>query len=315
MAGGIPFFCAELSRGADEGAFGTASVGDVWLLVEYPFVWHPKVLEQSVLPPPVKTHLQRLLRTVPRARLLFIKQARQRADHINVFVARSRETGSSLVRFRLTSYEELLDFDGARLASAESAQGGTVVVEPLYLICTHGRRDKCCAKFGWPLYKILRQHAGGAVWQSSHVGGDRFAANLVCFPHGVFYARVDEESGRRMMGEYGAGKIVLEDYRGRACYSHPVQAAEFFVRRESGLRGLDELRLLDCARAGESAQRVRFTSDGGAIVHTAVVSRRESVFRTFVTCHADEPKTVAQYALEEYVAVRARPRAGGDIVG
>lgn len=313
MVGGIPFFCSELSRGAGEGAQGTASAGDVWLLVEYASVWHPKALEQSVLAPAVKSHLQRLLRAVPRSRLLFIKQGRRCADHLTVFVVHSRETAPTAARFHLSSYDELLDFDAERLASAETAPGAEAVSEPVFLVCTHGRRDKCCAKFGWPLYKALSGGPGGdAVWQSSHVGGDRFAANLVCFPHGVFYARVDEESGRRMMAEYREGRLVTEGYRGRACYGHGVQAAEFYVRREAGLLGLEELRLLDVSRVGAEAQRVRFASGGGAVVHTAVVGRRESAYRTFVTCHADEPKTVAQYTLEEYraAAAEARPRAG-----
>lgn len=300
MAGGIPFFCSELSSGAGEEPHGTASVGEAWLLVEYPAAWQPKALEGSALPPPVKRHLTRLLKEMPRSRLLFIKQARQSPDRATVFVARTRESAPSVFRFSLPDYEGLLDFDAAVLRAPGRAPGAERHDEPLYLVCTHGLRDKCCAKFGWPLYKSLRERAGGRVWQSSHVGGDRFAANLVCFPHGLFYARVTEESGRRIMGDYEAGRVTLENYRGRACYGHGAQAAEFYVRRESGLRGLDDLRLLDCVRAGESAQRVRFSSAGGEVIHTAVVGRRESFFRTFVTCHDHEPRAVSQYALEEY---------------
>jgi hypothetical protein len=149
------------------------------------------------------------------------------------------------------------------------------------------------------------------VWQSSHVGGDRFAANLVCFPHGLFYARVTEESGRRIIDEYARGRVVLENYRGRACYPHLIQAAEFFVRRESGLVGVEDLRLRGAApREGDSARRVRFeTVADPPAVHEALVSWGDSLFRNFVTCHADEEKCVTQYALGEYRVVAASPLA------
>ena len=58
------------------------------------------------------------------------------------------------------------------------------------------------------------------------MGGDRFAANLVCFPDGLFYAHVTEHDERAVIEAYGARRIALSHYRGRACYSQPVQAAE-----------------------------------------------------------------------------------------
>lgn len=304
-----PYFCSLLSRGAGEKTFATASVGDLWMLVEYPSVWGTRALEDSALPAAVKTHLGSLLKTIPRARLLFIKQGRACSDYFNFFVARTRERGPSIVKFQLRSYEELTEVDVAALAGGETA-GGVLTDEPMFLVCTHGRRDKCCAKFGYPLYKALRAREGGAaVWQSSHVGGDRFAANLVCFPHGLFYAHVAEEAGSRIIDEYRARRIVLDHYRGRACYSHPVQAAEFFVRQESGLVGVEEFRHLRTDRAGDRFRRVRFADAGDERLHEATVGWHDSEFRNFITCHAVEERSVPQYALAEYRVRAARTLA------
>lgn len=304
--GGHFYYCSELSLAAGEEAFGTASGGEVWMLVEYPLAWGTKALEMSALPDVVKAHLSSLLKAIPRSRLLLIKQqSRARKSSFSFFVVRTTEGAPSVARFELAQYEQLLRFDAATIVGAALVPGADLSAGPLFLVCTHGRRDKCCAKFGYPLFKSLKKHAGASVWQSSHVGGDRFAANLVCFPHGLFYARVTEEAGRRILGEYEGGRLVLENYRGRACYPYAVQAAEFFVRRESGLSGVDDLRLRGMTREGERVRRVRFETADGAALHEARITWGDSRFRNFITCQAAEERSVTQYALEEYRVERA----------
>jgi hypothetical protein len=296
------FYCSELSRGHAERTYGTASTGDVWLLVEYPYWWGPKAFHESSLSTAVKAHLNRALRTIPRSRLLLIKQERVRGREITIFLVRCREGNPSIVRLKIKDYEQLLDIDFAsRLASPTSE---TVFDHPLYLVCTHGRRDKCCAKFGYPLYKALRKEMGDAVWQSSHVGGDRFAANLVCFPHGLFYAHVTEEVSRTIIDEYSRRQLVLDRYRGRACYSHPAQAADFFIRTEAGMTGIDELRYLASERVDDLVWCVRFASRDGGSIHEARVSRVMSEFQSYTTCHSTEEKSMVQYRLDGYRVTR-----------
>jgi len=210
------------------------------------------------------------------------------------------------VRLRLEKYFDALKYDLALVASAQDIQGGEVCDGPLFLVCTHGRRDKCCAKFGVPLYNALREHAGDRVWQSSHVGGDRFAGNLVCFPHGLFYAHTGADAGRRVVEEYRAGRVVTENFRGRACYSHFIQAAESFVRDASGLAGVEDLRFLSAEPAGADLWRVWFAEREGSRVHEARVARRMSDFRNPITCHSDEAQPVPQFSLEEHRVV-SRP--------
>lgn len=298
-----PFYCSELSRVAAETTFGTASTGGVWLLLEYAGAWEPKALEGSALPPTVKAFFKQILQSIPHSRLLFIKRGRFGGDTVSFFVVRCREREPFVVRFELGSYEQLTEIDIASVASGRTLAQGSLTTEPLFLVCTHGRRDKCCAKFGVPLYRALRESAGGQVWQSSHVGGDRFAANLVCFPHGLFYAHVTEDAGRRIVGDYVERRLVLAKYRGRACYSYHVQAAEFFARRETGASGLDELRFLASERLGEKSWRIMFEGVGAGKLYEARVSCRMSEFQNYITCHAAEPKSVPQFVLEEFHVV------------
>jgi hypothetical protein len=196
-----------------------------------------------------------------------------------------------------------MDIDFAAVVAGNLSSGGSITNEPLFLVCTHGRRDKCCAKFGFPLFKSLRREDEQSVWQSSHVGGDRFAANLVCFPHGLFYAHVTDEDGTEIMKEYKEGRILTQKYRGRACYSHHVQAAEFFVRTESGIARIDDLSRLDSARIDKERWQVRFFERAKGSVHSVKISRAMSDFQNFITCHSSGAQRVPQFRLDNYETV------------
>jgi len=293
------FYCSALSRQRVEPRYGTATAGDVWLLLEYPSWWSKNAFADSALPAAVKERLHAALANIPNSRLLLIKQASVRRPQLKLFVARTRERNPFIAEFDYEDYAQLLQLD-IEAAAAGRAPAAARSSAPLFLVCTHGRRDKCCAKFGYPLYKHLRARGVTSVWQSTHVGGDRFAANLVCFPDGLFYAHVTEHDERAIIEAYGARRIVLTHYRGRACYSQPVQAAEYFVRAESGVIGLDELRLLARERIAAHSWRVRFAAPGTGRVYEVTLTRHASAFHQYLTCNAREEKSAEQFSLDDY---------------
>ncbi len=301
------FYCSELSRECGEVRYGTASVGDVWLLLEYPFWWGAQAFADSALPVEVKAHLEHALELIPRSRLLLIKQDRPRRERPKFFVVRARERQPAIAEFTLDSYEQLLQLDIAT-ATGGQAQPDAKLSE-LFLVCTHGRRDKCCAKFGYPLYKEMRAAGGANVWQSTHIGGDRFAANLVCFPHGLFYAHVTAADAQTITDAYRAREIVLARYRGRACYAHPVQAAEYFVRAESGLLTLDSLRLRARARVTDNSWRVQFVAPHAGRSYEVVISSRVSAFHQLLTCDATKERSIVQFNLDHYRVTNDHARA------
>ncbi|MDT4969696.1 MAG: hypothetical protein QOJ64_4433 [Acidobacteriota bacterium] len=297
------FFCSEQSRAATENAYGTASVGAFWLLLEYPFGWDYHAVDQSLLSDAVKIHLQSAVKEVPHGRLLFIKRERSRLKRISLFVVRCRERDPYVVKLQLENYEQLLQLDLTAISEKNLPEGATIVQDGLFLVCTHGRRDKCCAKFGYPLFKALASVEGESVWQSTHVGGDRFAANLLCFPDGLFYAHMTSDTASKVISEYRSRRLALGNYRGRACYSYPVQAAEYFVRLETGISGVDELRHLDHARLENESWRVRFLQKSEEIVHAVRVTRFQSEFENHVTCQAADVRRMPQFRLDEYAIV------------
>ena len=169
----------------------------------------------------------------------------------------SRPGEERFFELELEHHDELLGVDlAAALAGGET--GATAVDGPLYVVCTHGKRDRCCALQGLPLYDALRRETDpGRVWQSTHVGGDRFAGNLVVLPHGLYYGRVAPADAARVLAAHAAGEVELDHYRGRSAYPFPVQAAERALRESEGLLGIDDAH-------DARSRRGRRTAHGGS---------------------------------------------------
>jgi hypothetical protein len=109
-----------------------------------------------------------------------------------------------------------------------------------YLVCTNGARDPCCAIRGAAVAKALAAARPGTVYESSHLGGHRFAANLLVLPDGLCFGRLDVRSALALVDELDAGRLPLEHFRGRTSLTEEQQAAEILLRRELGLERLDD---------------------------------------------------------------------------
>ena len=146
-----------------------------------------------------------------------------------------------LARGTIAEAGDLARLDLAALALGRRGGYGDPVPGPLLLVCAHGRRNVCCARLGRPLAAALAQRYGTAVWETTHVGGDRHAANLVILPHGLYYGPVDPASADAAIDAYRRGEMILERFRGRAGQAESTQTAEYVVRRLTGVRGIDDV--------------------------------------------------------------------------
>lgn len=299
------FFCSDLSRNVCEPIFGTASAGKIWLLLEHPEPWGRKALDDSRIPDQVKESLSSTMELIDGGRFQLIRQGYSRKGLINFFIVAARESSPYIRRFKLKEYKQLLDLDIRGLAQTPNQAPVAYENSSLYLVCIDGVHDKCCAKFGIPAYKFLREKFGHNVWQSSHVGGDRFAANLVCLPHGLFFGRVSEAEAERVASEYRDGRIFLANYRGRGCYSRSAQVGEYFVRQQSGDLRIDSLRLVGEEISDHNSARMTFQSIEDKTIHIVRFSRRSSDVENPMTCRSEEKSRIVQYNLLEYVCVRS----------
>jgi hypothetical protein len=114
-----------------------------------------------------------------------------------------------------------------------------------YLVCTNGARDPCCAIRGPAVAQALQRELPGQVYECSHLGGHRFAANVLVLPDGLCFGRLDARSAVVLAAELEAGRLPLDHLRGRTALESEQQAAEILVRRELGLKQLDDLRLVE----------------------------------------------------------------------
>jgi hypothetical protein len=288
-------FCAAVSSASDEPLSATASRIDHWLLIEYRGAWARDVLGECEFSPELKAHLREQLAALERSRLLFVKKPERRSQTgRRVFFGTSKPGQERFFELEVEHQDELRAVDFT--AALETGGGPAEPLEgPLYVVCTHGKRDRCCALEGRPLYDALRHETDtGRVWQSTHVGGDRFAGNLVVLPQGLYYGRVEPDDAGELLAAHAAGRIDLDRYRGRSAFSFPVQAAEQAIREAEGLSGVGDLAFLGSSSKGDEAWSVRFRAPDG-VVHEVDVIETRAAEPVFLTCDAAVPKHARRY--------------------
>lgn len=194
---------------------GTAPDGwRAWLLLEHNGPWPPDPLDadlghrerEAVREAEALGIRVQLIRRPGRSRL-----ARRGEEHV-VFACWS---GGAHPWLRRWTRDSLATLDLAALAAGTAPPLGTPVAGPQFLVCTHARRDLCCARFGLPLARDLARERPGQVWETTHVGGHRYAANLVILPDALYYGPVDTPSATAAITAYLRGQVSPDRYRGR----------------------------------------------------------------------------------------------------
>src|SRR5262249_51245535 len=155
-----------------------------------------EALGTSALREAVKAHLRAQAAARRFTKLLFVRRGERRAAAgLRVFWGSSPERDGQLFGAELEQAEDVLELAFTR--------PGEPLEHPLLLVCTHGKHDRCCARLGRVLYDALREQVEDDwVWQCSHVGGDRFAGNLVCLPQGLYFGRVGPGDAWEVLDEY-----------------------------------------------------------------------------------------------------------------
>jgi hypothetical protein len=219
----------------------------------------------------------------PHTRLLFIRRPDRRGrPQLRAYAATSLEGEETIRSVAFESHDDLRHLDLA--TSGEE-------IDQLFLVCTHGKHDPCCARYGRPLFEALAEQVEEeAVWQVTHIGGDRFAGNLVCLPHGLYYGRVEREQTGDVLDNHLAGQIELPHYRGRSCYSFAAQAAERDIREHAQLFAITDLRLVE-----EDGERIVFEDATGHTHerHVRVVLGPED----YLTCNSRETRRPRRFVV------------------
>ncbi len=276
--------CALLSRARHEALTATASRVTRWVLVEQPGAWGDDALVDSKLDEEVGRTLKSAGRRNGFRPLLIRRPGWRKPEEgrRRVYLARTRRGGGWIEQIDVEDPAQITRLDWDALGADDAPGIGTPGPATVRLVCTNGRHDPCCADQGRPVVRALDDAGIPEVWESTHVGGDRFAANVVFLPHGVYYGRVETDDAVDLVHDLEGGLLALDHYRGRSCFNPLAQAAEMYARRELGERRLDALPIGGSERVDDGLA-VRFDHETGRV---AVHVRRERAEPDLLTCGA-----------------------------
>lgn len=282
--------CSLDSLNVNESLAGTAPKARVWFMLEYTPRWGHKAWEESSIDAAIRAKVDAQMKSIPGARLLLIKQ-KERAANLRFFAAVLGDE-QTLYKFELADYADLPKLDLAAIVSGSPAFDANRTDEPVLLVCTNGQRDACCVLHGIAVYNTLYSELGATVWESSHHGGHRFAANLLAFPSGRSYGRLRMDNALGVAQAIAEGDVPVQYCRGYTAWDEPAQAAELLLRQQLGLEGEGGLRLLESQPAGESRWRLRF--DAGGSVQELAVERTEGA-PVHVSCGDEKTPPSVEY--------------------
>ncbi|WP_375432910.1 sucrase ferredoxin [uncultured Friedmanniella sp.] len=175
----------------------------------------------------------------------------------------------------------------------------TTPAAPVVLVCAHGVHDACCAIRGRPVAAALAARWPDEVWECSHVGGDRFAPNVVLLPDGFYYGGLDPDSAVATVAGHLAGQVDAGALRGMARYPPAQQAAVVAALARYGPLPSDGVLVTSARHEGgygsaDSRTFVELAVGGVAsTVHAEVVARRRPPAQ--LTCRAARDAVATEY--------------------
>lgn len=278
--------CALRAQLRGDPMLGTAFPASRVLLVEQPGPWGRPGLAESRFDPTIARNLERRANTAG-LRLLTIRRPGRtpRGADRRWAIVDARPGGEQIRAGRYHDDKELLDIplDGT---------AGEPVAGPIFLVCAHSKHDPCCALRGRGVAAALAAERRGRVFESSHLGGDRFAANVLVLPDGWLYGRVLPFAAPEFVEAAERSEVVSALLRGRIGLAPAAQAALAFAFDHLAVRRADALRVVSqgAVVAGETITRI--AGPHGLIDVTVRIEKRPAVG---LTCANPGPNAFLSY--------------------
>jgi len=227
---------AALHRG--DPLAGTAPVASRWLLVEHQGPWAKKPTDTEPLFGAVGAEVDARAASFG-GKVLLVRRPGRRApgaeEHHWFAVDTVRRTW---VRGTWRSAADLLEAARA-LGAALSASHEDAA--PMVLVCTHRIRDACCAVRGRPIVNTLARAFPDQVWETTHLGGHRFAGTLLTLPDGACFGRLDPATAVAVVEAHRQGRTDPQHLRGTTRWDPAVQAALVAALDAHGPASADDL--------------------------------------------------------------------------
>ncbi len=289
------FQCAVAAAAREEPLFATASQVRGWLLVEVRGSWGEDAVHESDLGEHVPGHWKEQLKRRGLRVVCIRTMARRKVEGVRLFTCSAQRPGGEpavLWHREVGSLADVAEATEHLGATVDPGAGWERDAAPIFLVCANGRHDQCCANLGRPLIRALRETRwSDRVWESSHVGGDRFAANVVALPLSLYFGRVDPAVGPTLLENLEDGRLDLGRFRGRTSLTFAEQAVEHFVRQEFAIDDVDGVVI--GARDSDGA----FTAHIGDRSVVVRIRRRMTVVDTPLTCSGPGEQRVPTFTL------------------
>ena len=307
----------------DEALGGTAGRATAWLAFEHVGQWGRDILDGSALGEELSAALGE---AVSRAGLKFllIRQTGREGRVLHgapdasgnpthrVLYALCTPSEEKLYSFSVSAPEQLLNLPLDNPEELIQATGAELMDSPAILVCTHSKRDRCCALRGRPIAAHLADILpANVVWECSHTGGHRFAPVGIVLPTGYTYGRLSEPSAlAAYLSLAGRSIPSLHGLRGRSTDTPVEQAAEVAVRLELEKKGEEVTSGGLVSRETSVAEALSTLREAGIdpAVDASKLSAEHPTMEAALTSHTDGRTWVAFF---ERVTLEPRPNSCG----
>jgi hypothetical protein len=289
-----PMRCSALAEELDEPMIGSVDQRIRWLLVEDRSAWGEKA---------VRDVLGAKLEAAAKARGMRLLLVRRREGDPSADAVRRAflvDTGAARMAVRSVTDPSELEY----LLDASLEDFGAPLADPILLVCTNGKRDACCALRGRALVTALAADHAERTWECTHLGGHRFAGNLVCLPHGLVYGRVGPADGPRLADAYLAGRLDPALLRGRSPWPAPAQVAEAVVRQRLRLDAVSDVALVGLAVDGDRAD---VDLEAAGATHRVTLRAQRSSAPRPISCRTGELERPLHWRLADSDPMPAQP--------
>lgn len=290
--------CAATARQRGDAQIGSTPVTARWLLVEHPGPWQHDALGGLGLPAAVMDPLVAAIRAGGARALVVRRPGRQGPSVDRAWGVLDQRAGWERWG-RWASPEDLLDAAGA--LGADGGDAVTTDAQTL-LVCTHGRHDTCCAVWGRPVAAALAARWPQQTWECSHLGGDRFAANLLVAPDGLYYGYLDAATAVDVVAGHLRGEVVPGSLRGFSHVPPVVQAALAAAHARFGPAAARAFRADEVTMLAPDRWRVDVAADAPLPVRVSASVTRRRTEPELLTCGAHEPSRAATFDVTELAA-------------
>jgi hypothetical protein len=273
---------------------GSASPARRWLLIEHPGPWARAALDSVGIAPAQQALVSAVVPGVTRV-MLVRRPGRQPRDGLRRWTVLDHDAGqlASGTWGQSPDVRSSPDRPDAGLLTAADAlvhatpadRPSDPVALPLLLVCAHGRHDVCCAVRGRPAAAALAGRWPEQTWECTHTGGDRFAANVVVLPDGVYYGRLDAMNAVDVVEAHLAGRVDVDHLRGFTTEPAPAQAALAEAHRRWGPAGPRSFRTTSVT-SDDGGWHIELTGADGLPARVTATVTRSLRSPARLTCHA-----------------------------